>query len=91
MSGRANYALTVAQREHLEQLHAFGAADIVTAATVFLKGHVGEQLNPNVVGILCEKGLANRKVVSRRGSRVTVYWLTKAGVAKTVELAEAGS
>jgi hypothetical protein len=83
---RAAYLLTVSQREHLGMLLDAGALDRETAKSMF-DHPLLRSLNPNVVGILIDKGFADKRVRGAKGHRITVYWLTAGGVAVARELA----
>lgn len=77
MADRTKTSLTPAQREQLLTLFAASAISRETGRPPFdLK-----VCNPNVIGILRDKGLADSRVVRKPGgSQFTAYWLTPAGV-----------
>lgn len=75
----ATSSLTRSQQEHLAMLLAAGAVDRAHAVSIFCHPAVRD-LVPNVVGILCIKDLADRRVATVHGSRRTVYWLTGQGI-----------
>ncbi len=81
MQNRANYALTPAQADNLGILLRAGATSREEAVSSYASAVRG--LNPNVLGILREKGMVMLRVKTMRpgGSRATVYWLTDDGVA----------
>lgn len=85
MPDRTAYSLTYSQQEHLLDLLEAGATSREGAVSIFDHAAV-RNLNPNVVGILCDKGFADRRVRTRKDRRLTVYWLTDTGVAKAREL-----
>ncbi len=85
MPDRTKYALTDPQKDELRRLLAAGCVDRDTAMSIYdlpLK-----RANPNVIGILIEKGFALKRVKTRNLSSRTCYWLTAAGVAQAQELA----
>jgi hypothetical protein len=90
MPDRTRTAMTPSQREHLGLLLKVGALTRETAVCSFDHRPTLHHLNPGVIGILIDKGFADKRVRGARGeSRITVYWLTAAGQAKARELAAA--
>ena len=91
MAARAQYAMTAAQREHLVRLREAGATDRARAVTAADSRIVGF-LNAGVVGILIDKGFAEKATRRRTGgSQVTIYWLTEAGLSTATLLAVAAT
>lgn len=83
MPDRTKTAMTPAQTEQLLGLFAAGALTRETGVGPYAL----KACNPNVIGILRDKGLADSRVVRPKGgSQFTAYWLTKAGAAKAREL-----
>jgi hypothetical protein len=85
MPDRTTTAFTPAQRDTLRDLYAAGCIDRDNA-----KGCYWPELrhiNPVVVGILVEKGWAERRTrKAPAGIRSAAYWLTAAGIAKAREI-----
>jgi hypothetical protein len=80
---RSNYALTPAQRETLTDLLEAGCVSRESALSALELRRV----NPNVVGILIDKGWALKRTRSTPGgARAASYWLTREGVAKAQEV-----
>lgn len=84
MSIRADTALTPHQQGELGRLLGAGAVDRDNAKSIYDLGM--KQANPNVVGILIDKGWALKCVKTVSFSSRTLYWLTPEGVAKAREL-----
>lgn len=81
---RANTAFTPAQRDQLLQLFDAGAIGRENGRSIFDAGMGGA--NPNVIGILLEKGWSEQRTTRAGGSQRTLYWLTEAGAAKAREV-----
>lgn len=88
MPDRTKYALTVPQRENLGILLKVKALGREKGVSLF-DFPATRRLNPGVIGILIDKGFAGKRGATRRGCRVTLYWLTEAGEAKARELVAA--
>ncbi len=85
MPDRSRYALTPAQRDELLRLQRVGAISLETSRSVVSAEMRGG--NPNVFGILVDKGYVLTKVrVTPGGSRAMHYWLTEAGALKAAEI-----
>lgn len=80
MALRSQTALTSAQQVELRRLMAAGAMDAEAALSVYDLGM--KHANPNVIGILIDKGLALKRVRTRKRVSRTIYWLTEAGQAQ---------
>lgn len=84
MPNRAAYALTEPQKDELRRLLGAGCLDRESAKSIYdlpLK-----RANPNVIGILIEKGFAQKRVRTVSLSSRTCYWLTPEGAAQAREL-----
>ncbi len=86
MPDRTSYALTASQQENLVLLLQSACLDRESAKSVYEAGL--RQVNPNVIGILIDKGLAEKRTRSLApgGVRAASYWLTDEGAKLALQL-----
>lgn len=83
--GAREIELSETQKRDLIRLVDARAHDESHAVTIF-DHPAARDLVPGVVAVLQQKGLAGAAVKTRKGRRMTVYWLTEAGLAMARQL-----